>query len=76
MVVQMSGAYPFERPEDKHDTQKLAKMIQASLSDFHIMKISSWKFPVFLNFLCHLLEIFRLYLYTFWLYIDLSPRQH
>ena len=34
MVVQMSGAYPFERPEDKHDTQKLAKMIQASLSGF------------------------------------------
>ena len=24
----MSGAYPFERPEDKHDAQKLAKMIQ------------------------------------------------
>ena len=22
------GAYPFERPEDKHDNQKLQKMIQ------------------------------------------------
>ena len=24
------GAYPFERPEDKHDNKKLQKMIQVS----------------------------------------------
>lgn len=28
--VQMVGAYPFERPEDKNDTQKLQKMIQVT----------------------------------------------
>ena len=26
--VQMVGAYPFERPEDKNDPAKLQKMIQ------------------------------------------------
>lgn len=30
----MSGAYPFERPEDKNDTQKLAKMIQVGFPVF------------------------------------------
>ena len=28
LMAQMVGAYPFERPEDKNDTQKLQKMIQ------------------------------------------------
>ena len=28
LYVMMVGAYPFERPEDKNDTQKLQKMIQ------------------------------------------------
>ena len=28
MYVMLVGAYPFERPEDKHDNQKLQKMIQ------------------------------------------------
>lgn len=37
LYVMMSGAYPFERPEDKHDTQKLAKMIQRILKvDYEI----------------------------------------
>ena len=30
-MSQMVGAYPFERPEDKNDTQKLQKMIQVTL---------------------------------------------
>lgn len=30
MYVMLVGAYPFERPEDKHDNQKLQKMIQVS----------------------------------------------
>jgi hypothetical protein len=29
VYVMLVGAYPFERPEDKHDNQKLQKMIQA-----------------------------------------------
>ena len=29
LYVMLVGAYPFERPEDKHDNQKLQKMIQA-----------------------------------------------
>lgn len=28
LYVMLVGAYPFERPEDKHDNQKLQKMIQ------------------------------------------------
>jgi serine/threonine protein kinase len=28
LYVMLVGAYPFERPEDKTDTQKLQKMIQ------------------------------------------------
>lgn len=32
-LLQMVGAYPFERPEDKNDTQKLQKMIQVSLEN-------------------------------------------
>lgn len=28
VYVMLVGAYPFERPEDKHDNQKLQKMIQ------------------------------------------------
>ena len=31
VYVMLVGAYPFERPEDKHDNQKLQKMIQARL---------------------------------------------
>ena len=35
------GAYPFERPEDKHDNQKLQKMIQVytclTLCEAHLM---------------------------------------
>eukprot|EP00201_Polytomella_parva_P023945 CAMPEP_0175046964 /NCGR_PEP_ID=MMETSP0052_2-20121109/5328_1 /TAXON_ID=51329 ORGANISM="Polytomella parva, Strain SAG 63-3" /NCGR_SAMPLE_ID=MMETSP0052_2 /ASSEMBLY_ACC=CAM_ASM_000194 /LENGTH=141 /DNA_ID=CAMNT_0016310779 /DNA_START=1343 /DNA_END=1768 /DNA_ORIENTATION=- len=31
------GAYPFERPEDKHDNQKLQKMIQRILHvEYHV----------------------------------------
>ena len=30
LYVMLVGAYPFERPEDKHDNQKLQKMIQVS----------------------------------------------
>ena len=28
LYVMLVGGYPFERPEDKHDQQKLQKMIQ------------------------------------------------
>ena len=31
LYVMLAGAYPFERPEDKHDAQKLQKMIQRIL---------------------------------------------
>ena len=31
LYVMLVGAYPFERPEDKHDNQKLQKMIQVCL---------------------------------------------
>ena len=31
LYVMLVGAYPFERPEDKHDNQKLQKMIQARI---------------------------------------------
>ncbi|EFN57456.1 hypothetical protein CHLNCDRAFT_34706 [Chlorella variabilis] len=31
LYVMLVGAYPFERPEDKHDNQKLQKMIQRIL---------------------------------------------
>lgn len=31
LFVMLVGAYPFERPEDKHDNQKLQKMIQRIL---------------------------------------------
>lgn len=30
LYVMLVGGYPFERPEDKHDQQKLQKMIQVS----------------------------------------------
>ena len=30
LYVMLVGAYPFERPEDKHDNKKLQKMIQVS----------------------------------------------
>ena len=33
LYVMLVGAYPFERPEDKHDNQKLQKMIQVGRSD-------------------------------------------
>ena len=32
LYVMLVGAYPFERPEDKHDNKKLQKMIQVSTS--------------------------------------------
>lgn len=32
LYVMLVGAYPFERPEDKHDNKKLQKMIQVSRS--------------------------------------------
>lgn len=31
LYVMLVGAYPFERPEDKHDNQKLQKMIQVRI---------------------------------------------
>ena len=31
LYVMLVGAYPFERPEDKHDNQKLQKMIQVPM---------------------------------------------
>lgn len=31
LYVMLVGAYPFERPEDKHDNQKLQKMIQVCM---------------------------------------------
>lgn len=31
--MQMVGAYPFERPEDKNDPAKLQKMIQVCLGN-------------------------------------------
>lgn len=31
LYVMLVGAYPFERPEDKHDNQKLQKMIQVGV---------------------------------------------
>ena len=37
LYVMLVGAYPFERPEDKHDNQKLQKMIQRILHvDYHV----------------------------------------
>lgn len=37
LYVMLVGAYPFERPEDKTDSQKLQKMIQRILKvDYHI----------------------------------------
>ena len=32
LYVMLVGSYPFERPEDKQDNQKLQKMIQVSKS--------------------------------------------
>lgn len=34
LYVMLVGAYPFERPEDKTDTQKLQKMIQVSYGPY------------------------------------------
>ncbi len=34
LYVMLVGAYPFERPEDKHDNQKLQKMIQVRWSSY------------------------------------------
>ena len=34
LYVMLVGAYPFERPEDKHDTQKLQKMIQVGTATY------------------------------------------
>ena len=38
LYVMLVGAYPFERPEDKHDNQKLQKMIQACTVPFNVMQ--------------------------------------
>lgn len=38
VYVMLVGAYPFERPEDKHDNQKLQKMIQACAPGLHLSK--------------------------------------
>ena len=38
-MPQMVGAYPFERPEDKNDTQKLQKMIQVNLCSLALAAI-------------------------------------
>jgi hypothetical protein len=35
LYVMLVGAYPFERPEDKHDNQKLQKMIQVGAGAQH-----------------------------------------
>jgi serine/threonine protein kinase len=53
LYVMLVGAYPFERPEDKHDNQKLQKMIQVicSIMPDHahailiIMHVASQKHP-------------------------------
>ncbi len=36
LYVMLVGAYPFERPEDKHDNKKLQKMIQVCRPDHHV----------------------------------------
>ena len=33
LYVMLVGAYPFERPEDKHDNKKLQKMIQVDMTE-------------------------------------------
>ena len=38
LYVMLVGAYPFERPEDKHDSQKLQKMIQVRALNPHRKK--------------------------------------
>jgi serine/threonine-protein kinase SRK2 len=35
LYVMLVGAYPFERPEDKTDSQKLQKMIQVRRARLH-----------------------------------------
>ena len=49
LYVMLVGAYPFERPEDKHDNQKLQKMIQVQScttggpeSDLRLMHFNSF----------------------------------
>jgi hypothetical protein len=45
LYVMLVGAYPFERPEDKHDNQKLQKMIQvgaAALVPGFALAVTSW----------------------------------
>jgi serine/threonine protein kinase len=37
LYVMLVGAYPFERPEDKHDPQKLQKMIQVCDMSSHFL---------------------------------------
>ena len=44
LYVMLVGAYPFERPEDKHDNKKLQKMIQvnpAQLLCAHILETAN-----------------------------------
>ena len=38
LYVMLAGAYPFERPEDKHDPQRMEKLLQ------RIMKVE-YSFP-------------------------------
>ena len=38
LYVMLVGGYPFERPEDKHDQQKLQKMIQVRSSEIPLCK--------------------------------------
>lgn len=40
LYVMLVGAYPFERPEDKTDNQKLQKMIQVSFSTGFFMGLN------------------------------------
>jgi hypothetical protein len=42
VYVMLVGAYPFERPEDKHDNQKLQKMIQVTFPWGLVMLLPSF----------------------------------
>ena len=49
VYVMLVGAYPFERPEDKHDNQKLQKMIQARAPGLRTRQGPSCGRPVHLS---------------------------
>lgn len=40
LYVMLVGAYPFERPEDKHDQQKLQKMIQVGFASVALQVVA------------------------------------